>query len=51
MFVKAKSQQLCEKSNPGPLAEIPATLTPVLAVLMQIILKLKYQSYTQPGGW
>ena len=50
MFVKAKSQQ-CEELNPGPLAEIAATLTPVLAAMRQVMLKLKYKSYTQPGGW
>ena len=50
MFIQAKSQHGGE-SNPGPLAEILATLTPLLAAPMQIKTKLKYQSTTQPGGW
>ena len=33
-FRKAKSQ-LCQESNPGPLAKIPDTLTPLLAELIQ----------------
>jgi hypothetical protein len=49
-FIKAKSQQGGE-SNPGPLSEILATLTPLLAALMQIRTKLKNLSTTQPGGW
>ena len=53
MFVKAKSQKLCEKLNPGPLAEIPATLTPVLAAVVigcgltavKIFIRLRLQKF------